>query len=41
MGIFLCLFIFEIWQTTTPFVMIPLKQSIPEIYMWIRETLSQ
>lgn len=37
MGIFLCLFIFEVWQTTTPFVTIPLEQSIPDIYMWIRD----
>ncbi len=33
--IFLCTFIFEVWQTNTPFVTVPLKQTIPEVYQWI------
>ena len=36
-GIFICTFIFEIWQINTPFVTIPLEQSIPKVYTWIRE----
>lgn len=36
-GIILCTFIIEVWQTDTPFVTIPTKQSIPEVYTWIRK----
>lgn len=36
-GIVLCTFIFEIWQTNTPFVTIPLEESIPKVYAWIRK----
>lgn len=36
-GLFVCTFIIEIWQTNTPFVTIPIDQSIPQIYTWIRK----
>lgn len=34
-GVFLCTFIIEVWQTNTPFVTIPLEKSIPKVYSWI------
>ena len=34
-SIILCAFIFEVWQTNTPFVTIPLAESIPAVYTWI------
>jgi len=36
-GILLCVFIIEIWQVNTPFVSVPLKNSIPDVYIWIRQ----
>lgn len=36
-GVVLCTFIFEVWQTNTPFVTAPMKQSIPGVYTWIQE----
>ena len=34
-GAFFCIFLLEIWQIRTPFVSIPLKNSIPDVYVWI------
>lgn len=35
-GVFLCIFLIEIWQVNTTFVTIPLKKSIPPVYTWVR-----
>jgi len=35
-GIFLLIFLIEIWQINTAFVPIPLKNSIPDVYTWVK-----
>jgi|GEM_PF-2438526 len=36
-AVFLCIFIIEIWQLRTPFISVPLKNSIPDVYVWIQK----
>jgi hypothetical protein len=35
-GIIVCLFLLEVWQTNTPYVAVAREQSIPDVYLWIK-----